>query len=244
MRVKLVGGLGDVMFQLHTQQIKEIEHKDVRFHIFSDNPETRKLLPKSKVMVDSHREAEFHECALWHKPELRLCYGPLKFNLSDKENRIKKSLKNFIGIAPASAVKIKDIPVSIVNVLRECIPNGVQFGQNYITMNGQEHKEIIYPPFTSVIDKLSPGGVYEVLKSAKGLVTCHTATNIMGWFLKIPMLLCLDRSHYQKEIMPIIKKDPEHYGLAQKHTKILFFDTPVNQVKPIVKSWLSALLTN
>jgi len=51
-----------------------------------------------------------------------------------------------------------------------------------------------------VVDRLSVPGTCALVQASAGLVTCHSALNLLGWHLRKPQLLLYPRSAWERHI--------------------------------------------
>jgi predicted O-methyltransferase YrrM len=120
----------------------------------------------------------------------------------------------YIVVAASAGLSDRDIPrETVIKITRALTDAGflvVFVGRNYDRWGRKE----LEPPFgekvINLIDKLTVPGTAKLLQDASGLVTCHSALNILGWYLRVPQLLLYPDSVYRTHI---IHKDPWAFGI-------------------------------
>ncbi len=108
------------------------------------------------------------------------------------EDSFMVSMSRVVLIAPTAGLKERDIPREWLEMIcRQLRAAGlilVQVGRNFTRFDRQEMDlgELVD---LSLVDKLTVPGTAKVLRCVAGIVTCHSALNLLAWHLRKPQLL-------------------------------------------------------
>ena len=218
------GGLGDIFFQMYYRgsynNLRDLRSNDTAVvHLVTHNPHARELF-------DYHENAsqiEVHDWGYcWGEKEAAL-YAKLNtsafinnelpekdnllfFNYPEKELVSELITKKYVVISASAGDKDRTFPPELLdNIIKHFIAKTdlylVAVGKSYTRNDRIELQYPDNPRIINIIDKLSVPATAVVLQNSQGLITAHSAFNIMGWLERIPQLLLytqgvLDR-HFQ-----------------------------------------------
>lgn len=214
--IEFGGGLGDVIHQVFTDGgYRSLEallpHERVKVGIISHNPACASLFdhhPKRAQLdivtpgywcpEDDAKMRRIHELPRYNGTPIddRL---PVRFYPSPEEAlalaKITR-LKRLVVLAPNAGEPDRDIPFSIMSAILkrlwqdDWVP--VQVGYDY-DRNGrppeQRYGRIFPGPFIDLVGFLSVPATLDLVAKASGVITCHSAVNMMAWYQQRRQLL-------------------------------------------------------
>jgi hypothetical protein len=121
-----------------------------------------------------------------------------------------------VVIAACAGEPSRDLPDKFVELMcGELMREGflpVFVGKNYPRF---ERREKHFGTGVDLIDRLTVPATAVLLQRACGLVTCHSALNILGWHLHKPQFLLYPKEVYERHIR---RKDEWSFGIGRKET--------------------------
>jgi glycosyltransferase involved in cell wall biosynthesis len=223
------GGLGDVFSQLHQRGsynvLRDLQPGErAKVAIISHNPYVKELFewhPK-------RHQIDVLDCGYWHGQEADAA-GRLKHRLpapgangrlpvkdasiefhcpSEDDDYIAGLLKDgpVLLLALAAGLPNRTIPQELVDQIVPLLRadgrfNLVSVGRTYERHGRKEHTLSFYRnDVIDAVDRLSVPGTAKLLQASVGLVTCHSALNLLGWYLHTPQLLLYPESVFHRHI--------------------------------------------
>lgn len=152
--------------------------------------------------------------------------NPLVLYPSSEDKKVLDTIKGKYYVLAASAgLPDRSIPeVCLRLIVDYCKRQGVRLiatGKNYTRFDRIE-VDVKELGIESVIDQLSPAGVYELLRKSEGVICCHSFSNIAGWILRKPTLLLYPQSVKDCHIS---KNDRWAFGVFYPETLHSTFDS-------------------
>jgi hypothetical protein len=121
-----------------------------------------------------------------------------------------------VVIAAAASEPSRNLPPEFVDsVCKELITQGylpVQVGKSYPRFDRREYHS---PLAVDLIDQLTVPATAILLQQSWGLITCHSALNILAWHLRKPQWLLYSKSIYERHIK---NRDPWAFGIGRDDT--------------------------
>lgn len=114
---------------------------------------------------------------------------------NDKEVLARLNGRPYVVLAPAAGESSRNIPEPLLDLIvrRLLKVPGLRLvvtGRSYQRFDRREVAVNYHDPrVINLVDQLTVPGTAVLLQGALGLVTCHSALNILGWHLGIPQLL-------------------------------------------------------
>ena len=220
------GGLGDIFFQMYYRGsynvLRDLYTKDTAVvHLITHNPYARELF-------DYHINAsqiEVHDWGwCWGEKEMaiytELGISPfvtttlpqkdnrMIFNYPEKELVLDIAKKKYVMISASAGDKDRTFPPELLdNIIKHFIAKTdlylVAVGKSYTRNDRIELQYPDNPRIINIIDKLSVPATAVVLQNSLGIITTHSAFNILGWLEHVPQLLLYTQGvfdrHFQKE---------------------------------------------
>jgi glycosyltransferase involved in cell wall biosynthesis len=122
-----------------------------------------------------------------------------------KEPEETNGLKLVIVLALAAGLPERTIPDSLAREIMRRLAPGFRLvitGRSYDRHGRSELRK--WPQaegdIVDVVDRLSVPGTCALVQASAGLVTCHSALNLLGWHLRKPQLLLYPRSAWERHI--------------------------------------------
>jgi ADP-heptose:LPS heptosyltransferase len=212
------GGLGDVLYQLYERGaynvLRDLQPGDTAdVWIVSHNPHVGELFqwhPKREQLnvrqvgywsPDQDRERRRtlgmpspHSNSLLPAKdtlmEFHVCPDELAY-----VQRLE-SLAPYVLVAAGAGLPDRNIPDSVVEtILNNLDCNVILVGRSYDRLGRYESlKGVSGPRIENAIDRLSVPATARLVQQASGLVTAHSALNLLGWKERIPQLLLYPQS--------------------------------------------------
>jgi hypothetical protein len=206
------GGLGDIFFQMYWRGsynvLRDLHSNDTAtVHLITHNPHTRELF-------DYHEKAsqiEVHDWGWrWGEKEMVLYTElgispfatsmlPIKdsrlfFTYPEKNLVAELSTKQYVVISASAGDKDRTFPIELLNNIIEHFMKKtdlylIAVGKTFVRNDRIEVQYPDNPRIINMIDKLSVPATATILQNSRGLITAHSAFNIMGWIERIPQLL-------------------------------------------------------
>lgn len=240
-RLEYGGGLGDVLLQMYEgntynalMDLQEGERALVR--TICHNPSVSEFFsnhPKKHLIDVEHFE-------YWHpnndeqkrtehgiRPIYTNSFGPptpLQLFPTSEDKKILSAISGSYYVLAASAGDpIRSIPLSLLHLLADyCEHHNIRLiatGKSYERL-GRVELNLAELGIESLIDKLTPAGVYHLVHKSSGLVCCHSFTNIAGWLARRPTLLLYPEVVHTNHLS---KKDAWSFGIDYPETQHCLF---------------------
>ncbi len=217
--IEFGGGLGDVIHQVFTDGgYRSLEallpHERVKIGIISHNPACASLFdhhPKRAQLdivtpgywcpEEDTKMRRIHDLPRYDGTPIdsRPPVLPVRFYPSPTEScalaRITRQ-KRLVVLAPNAGEPDRDIPFGVMQYIlnrllqADCIP--VQVGLDYARNDRppeQRYGRIFRGPFIDMVGFLSVPATLELVAKAAGVITCHSAVNMMAWHQQRRQLL-------------------------------------------------------
>lgn len=215
-KMQFGGGAGDVFSQLYYRGaynvLRDLAPEDAaEIILVTHNPYVREFFDyhpnhaqfnirdlgywdaaQNEEMLKKHNLVEPINNALLPEKEALIRFYPAP---SDKPIIKLLQTKAYITIAAGAGLPNRTIPLNIINeiigyILCETNYDIVITGRNY-DRHGRAEPEINIddPRVHNLVDKLSFPGTAIIVQNSLGLVTAHSALNILGWYEQLPQLL-------------------------------------------------------
>lgn len=212
------GGLGDIINQIFNkgsyQFISTLTYESALIALICHNPHVVELFnwhPKK-----DNFEVRFFEW--WHPDQNRknkikhnlplsqkykVTKGDPIFYSSPEDKKILINLpQKFYVLSASAGIKDRNIPNSILDIIlnNSDIPI-ISVGRTYERIHKETPREEIildHPNVINLVDKLSVPGTLNLLDKSCGLITCHSALNIYGWYKRLPTLLLYPQETYNE----------------------------------------------
>jgi hypothetical protein len=239
MRFEAGGGLGDVFMYLYSTNVYELLETldlDRRATLFlnSHNPFVRELFewhPRREFLrihdetpwiassdpQERRRRGHPTSDQIFHPSGFPSCKPKsLRFYPSPGDLEI---LERFLPVRPFLLASIsassfeRNLPEEIYRTAFEiCRKRGVPVvlvGRSYGA--DRPHREIVLdlPGVTCLVDRLTVPGVARLVQLCSGMLTSHSAMNIVGWYEGAPQFLCYPES---TRIAHFVKPNPWAFG--------------------------------
>jgi len=145
------------------------------------------------------------------------------FYPTEKDKKVLARLNGqpYIALAPAAGESNRNIPAPLLDlIVRRLLKipglRLVVTGRNYHRFDRAE-VTVSYrdPRVVDLVDQLSVSGAAALLQGAVGLVTCHSALNILGWHLGIPQFLLYPEAVKERHFR---RKDRWSFGVDNGKT--------------------------
>jgi len=129
-------------------------------------------------------------------------YKPTNYYYPNKLRDLKYIVLSTTGSDPAKNIP-EPLVEKIVSKLIELNYYVVPVGKNYVSVdshqsNRTEHEFPKNKKIINLVDKLTVPETAQVLQTAQGCVCCHSAINILAWYLKIPQILLYNKAWDKK----------------------------------------------
>jgi len=226
------GGLGDIFNALYSSrdysdllllkpdeyvEIVLITHNPHAREIFDCHPRASQLVirnPGYWMPVDDAANRIKHKLP---PPSPRPPLGRLPITFYPKESDLE-ALKilgrcPYVVVSPTAGLSERDIPETLVElIVKELLWYGLVpafVGRNYDLFGRKER----VPDITGVVnlvDKLTVPGVAEAVRNSAGVITCHSAVNLLAWHMRKPNLLLYPESVLKRHIE---NKDEHAFGI-------------------------------
>lgn len=241
------GGLGDVFNQMYDRGtynvLRDLQPgESAKVVLISHNPFVKELFEHHP----KRHQLQIHDLGYWHGVEADCQARKLHQLPPPGENRklpekdsdfvfhcpvaddelIAAIPKPFIVLALAAGLPDRTIPEKIVEqilpALRAAGYTLVSTGRTYDRHGRKEFSLNMYnADVIDAVDHLTVPGTTKLVQASAGLITCHSALNILAWQLHKPQLLLYPRSVYERHIVP---KDQWAFGVDQPQTIHAQFD--------------------
>ncbi len=185
--------------------------------------------------------------ALGRLPADRPTPKDLEFYPSPEDQKILSEVLpggQVVVLAPAAGLPDRNIPPDLAReVIRRLTAVGYRLvltGRRYDRHGREEMASDGLPwPVVDLVDKLSVPGTCALVQASAGLVTCHSALNLLAWHLRKPQLLLYPRSAWERHMR---KPDQWAFGIAYPETvHAAFEDCRVGGVEWLVERFAKIL---
>lgn len=241
------GGLGDVFHQMYHRGgynvLRDLEPgESAKVVLISHNPYVKELFEHHP----KRHQIQLHDLGYWHGAEAdkqgrklhKLPPPGENAKLPEKDSDvvfhcpaqddefIAAIPRPFIALSLAAGLPDRTIPREIVEEvlprLRAAGYTLVSTGRTYERHGRKEHSLNAYnADVIDAVDHLTVPGTAKLVQASAGLVTCHSALNILGWVLHKPQLLLYPHSVYERHIQ---HKDQWAFGIDQPESIHAEFD--------------------
>jgi len=235
------GGLGDVFQQIFTQGLytgfsRLADSDTVEVAIISHNPHVSELL----AWHPNRKQMEVREFRYWlaeQDSDMRRQHGLPPYRGTGEVYVLKDTecqptfypspgdvrglaggtdTGNAIIFSTCAGLPDRDIPAPIVTHLAGmAIEAGfipVFVGRTYERFErGERWRDSVPPGCVNLIDRLSVPGVARLVQSCVGVVCCHSAISMLGWYLRKPQFLLYPPSVVERHFK---NRDQWSFGLS------------------------------
>ena len=225
------GGLGDVFNQIYRDgdyrfverlpegdnvQVGLVCHNPHAGELFAFGPHAGRVTIRNfgywGLADDTRRRAEL---AVPRKPAPRPSDGsPISFHPSADDERVlaRLDLSRAVVFAVSAGLPERSLPETLVQSLAAKVGEAgwtpIFIGRTY-PRHGRSEIRPSAEHGVDLIDALSVPGVAVCLERSAGLVCCHSAINILAWWMRKPQLLLYPLSVYHAHI---VRKDAWGFG--------------------------------
>lgn len=133
---------------------------------------------------------------------------------------IRQDGGQFVVFSASAGEPDRNLPPAIVRQILERLHQEnvpvIAVGRSYARNDRVEQAiECDLPNFINLIDRLSTPGTAFLLSRATGIVTCHSALSLLGWYMAKPMLLLYSKPSYERHIVPRNgRKGPDQWAFG------------------------------
>lgn len=211
-RIEYGGGLGDIINQIYKrysyQFLNTLNLEDLcDIILITHNPFAKEIFeyhPKKDNFVIHdigyiYNRSELEKVLASKNLSMVQIFNPtdgeIIFYESETDKKEKEGLSNYLVLAPQAGTKDRDLPESVVEVIVNELKKETDFkivlvGRTY-ERKGKNNDLTVYTKFSDIdlTDKLTVPGTLNLIKSSKGLITCHSSLNIAAWHNNIPQIL-------------------------------------------------------
>jgi len=222
------GGLGDIFYQMYHRgsynTLRDLKPNDTaEVYIVCHNPYAKELFtihPKTS-------QIKIHDCGYWGPEEdlikrqkynipstlsngqLPVLDNCIEYTIPESEKPLVESVmeQKYILMAASAGMDERNFPPEIFDAILKTLLEKTDYyivpvGRTYDRNGG--HIELIYPHnyrILNCIDKLSVPSTAALMQEARGLVTSHSALNILGWLERVPQLLLYPSSMLKRHYL-------------------------------------------
>jgi hypothetical protein len=230
--IEFGGGLGDIFYQMCVEGgyrlLDRLGPQDrARVILISHNPFASELFrwhphaPQIEVrdlgywLPQDDARMRLEHGLPYRRSSYPVAATPVVFHPSPEDLAVLGELgsERCVVFAASAGLPDRDLPVEIVERLAALsgaaglLP--VFTGRNYERHGRREYR----PPQgvgCDLVDRLSVPGVARLLEQAVGLVSCHSALNLLGWLMRKPQLLLYPPSVEERHIA---RRDQWAFGI-------------------------------
>jgi ADP-heptose:LPS heptosyltransferase len=242
------GGLGDVFNQIYTRgTYPTLEHlapnDRVDIVLICHNPSAEELFKwhPNRHQFNIHAPGYCHprdyaEFRQRHNlptknPNLPITVADatdIHFFVSETEEAYLQYLPPYVVLAPGAGERTRNIPDDILyQIQMQILANTDLFimhvGRNYARGSHVEPKVLEHGRVINVVDKLSVPATARLVHNSMGLITCHSALNLLAWHIRKPQLL-LYPPHVAAHHRMGDKPDQWMFGINFAETTHCLFD--------------------
>ena len=238
------GGLGDIFNQIFnyssyrgledlrpsdTATIAIICHNPFAYELFEWHPNRPQIEVRQFPYMNLNEDVLNRQKLGLAGALLTSCRDDTNFFPSNNDMAILHSLsfERTLVISASAGLPERSIPNSIVDrIIDTAIDSGFKIfviGRTFSRHGRREYVPTERENVSILIDKLSVPGTIELLRRSCGLITCHSAINILGWHVHIPQFLLLPKSVWMQHFFR--GRNEWNFGILQNQTFCCLFDS-------------------
>ncbi|HEX8913935.1 MAG TPA: TylF/MycF/NovP-related O-methyltransferase, partial [Humisphaera sp.] len=127
----------------------------------------------------------------------------------------------YVVLAASAGLPDRSIPRPLIDqIVADVTADGLHVvltGRTYDRHGRSEHRPREQDRVIDLIDKLSVPGTAEAVRRSRGVVSCHSAINLLGWHLRKPQLLLYPQSVVDRHFRHH-PRDQWSFGLDREET--------------------------